>query len=91
MEKGDLALAGQTAVPGFAEEGLKHLIGLLVPALKLLNFTDKKRFVFPARSESVGSFQHGEGITTVSFPVFQFFVLSSGFLLLQKAQMLVAL
>lgn len=84
-------LAGQVAVPGFAEEALKCLVGLPCSCTQTSECHRQKRNFFPTRSESAGSFQHGAGITTVNLPVFQFLVLSSGFLLQQKAQMLAAL
>lgn len=57
---------------------------------KFWTWQTKKEF-FAVRSESVCSFQHGAGLAIINLPVFQFLVLSSGLLLPQEAQMLVAL
>lgn len=91
MEKGGLVLAGQAAVPGFTVEALKHLAGLPCLCSQTSEPNRKKGFFFAARSESVASFQHGVEFTAVNLLVFQFLAHSSGFLLPQKAQMLVAL
>lgn len=92
MEKGGLDLSGHDTVPGFAEEMLKHLAGLLCSFSQSSEHDRQTRnFLLPGLNPYAHCNMGHFNIVIVNLPVFQFLVLSSVLLLPQEAQMLVAL